>query len=385
MKHDGFLAVLVLSGLFRVGVPAAADQPRPFNVFGFGGLESMAVSNVVDLLMDLDYAGILPRGREPADLVRYQEYLDRADSEGDDFNVLAYYLNHKVYNDGYDDTVHRQVIDTMAARGGGTMWMAVRAAKKPTDPVDYTQVDNFIKGVFDYATGEDAEGNYRNVNIVFYPPVNNAYESPVEALPLVEEINAPRFTVSINLVHEYHAGLSDPASLSNTFAAARGRIGAVVLCGIQTNGFHITSLENSEHDLKPFLEIVSDSEYNGEIAFINFNTGPLVNPSEYLAGSMTEWRTLSTNAGLFAEAPAPFVMGTEFSGGDMVLHWNSKLGKFYNLYSSTNLVDWAPYSVGTNTYADIPASGLGTNALPVQLTPGDARFFKLQEDLRPAP
>lgn len=385
MRRHAFLAALTLAGLCCGGALVAEDTPRSFYPFNFGGLEDMSANDAVDLLMSLGYDRLLPEGRGTNDLARFEAFLDRSDLEGDAFTVNSYYISHKVYDDGYDDHVQRQAIDIMAARGGGTLWVPIRGVRNQADPVDFEQVDAFIKGIFEYATGEDDEGNYRNVNIIMYPHVNNAYQSTVEALPLVEEINDPRFTVSINLVHEYHAGLSGASDLAATFAAAKGHIGAVILCGIQTNGFEIVSLENSEHDLEPFLEIVRDSEYMGEVAFVNFNTGPLVNPAVYLADSMTEWGTLSTNVGLFAETPAPFVMHTDFSGGEMVLHWNSRGGKFYNLYSSTNLVDWAPHSAGTNTYANIPTSGLGTNALPVQLPDGDHRFFKLEEELRPSP
>ncbi len=379
IKRYVYLILLMFAGLCR-----GDDQPRTFYPFSFGGLEDMPVNDAVDLLMSLGYTALLPEGREANDLARFEEYLDRSELEGDAFTVNSYYVSHKVYENGYDDSVQRAAIDIMAARGGGTLWVPIRAVKKQTDPVDFEQVNNFIKGLFAYGTGEDDEGNYRNVNIILYPHVNNAYQSTVEAMSLVEEIDDPRFTVSINLVHEYHAGLSDPVSLSNTFHQAKGHIGTVILCGIQTNGFEIVSLEDSQHDLEPFLEIVRDSEYKGEVSFVNFNTGPLTNPSEYLADSMTEWGTLSTNVGLFAVPPAPFVMRTDFSGGDLALTWNSKMGKFYHLYSSTNLVDWVPYAEGSNTYVNLPTSGVGTNELTQLVPQGDQRFFRLEEDIRPA-
>ena len=193
-------------------------------------------------------------------LDRLESYLDSAESHGDAFSVYAVYLNHKVYlsDIGYDDSFHRTVIDILAERGGGTLWMAVRAVRQPdSEFTDYVAVNNFIKGVFEYATGEDANGVYRNVNIVFYPHINNAYVSATQAMTLIDEIDDPRFTISINLIHEYHAGLSDPVSLANTFQEARGHIGAVILGGIQTTGdFSILSLEESELDLVPYMELV---------------------------------------------------------------------------------------------------------------------------------
>ena len=79
------------------------------------------------------------------------------------------------------------------------------------------------------------------------------------------------------------------------------------------------------------------------------------------------------------------VMNTRGDSNGLQLHWNSKLNKFYNLYSSTNLVDWLPHVAGTNHYADIPTSGLGTNVLSIEVPSEDHRYFKLEEALRPTP
>lgn len=383
-------AHLILLTLLGICPGQAGERPRDFVAFGFGGLETMPVNDAVNLLMNLGYSGVIPEGRDASDLVRLEEYLDRSESEGDAFNVPAFYLNHKIYNDGYDDSVHREVIDLLAARGGGTIWMAVRAARDQSDPVDFERVNHFIKGVFDYATGEDGDGDYRNVNIVFYPHVNNAYQSTIQALPLVEDINDPRFTVSINLVHEYHAGLSDPASLANTFNQAKGRIGAIILCGIQTTGdFEILSLEDSEHDLEPFIGLIRDSEYMGPVGFINFSIpedpGDGVGyPEEYLAGSIAEWNTLSSDVGVFEKKISPPRIASALVDEELALRWNSKMGKFYHLFSSTDLVRWTPHNDGVEPYVNIPTSGVGTNELAGIPLQGEQRFFRIVEDIRPS-
>ncbi|MGB0373207.1 MAG: hypothetical protein ACPGN3_17900 [Opitutales bacterium] len=350
------------------------DLPREIFPYGFGGLDEMPVEDAVDLVMASGYSGIVPdvSARMQVDLDRLNAYLDRGELEGDAFSVYACYLNHKVFNEGYDDSFHRTVIDILASRGGGTLWMAVRAVRNPdTEITDYAAVDAFIKGVFEYATGEDDEGNYRNVNVVFYPHVSNAYESTVSALPLVEEINDPRFTVSVNLIHEYHAGLSDEASLENTFNAARGRIGAVILGGIQTEGdFSILSLEDSQFDLEPLLGIVRDSEYAGPVGFINFmipedSGDALPYPEEYLVGSMNEWESLTSTVGLYQAPPFVFSSSINPSETGLNLEWTSQMGKFYDVLSSVDMSvpieDWEPYHDGVNTYSDIHTSGLGSN------------------------
>lgn len=389
MRIYAFVVLLTLAGICS---GEEMNQPHDFVAFGFGGLETMPVNDAVDLLMNLGYAGVVPEGRDGSALARLEEYLDRSELEGDDFTVPAYYLNHKIYlpDNAYDDSVHKAVIDILAARGGGTIWMAVRAVRNQSDPVDYKRVNDFIKGVFAYATGVDGDGNYRNVNIVFYPHVNNAYESTVQALPLVEEINDPRFTVSINLVHEYHADRSDDASLIDTFSQARGRIGAIILCGIKTTGdFSILSLEDSEHDLKPFMRLVGNSEYTGPVGFINFaipeDTDDGVDyPEEYLAGSLTEWESLSNEVGLFEKPDRPLGVSIALADGVSALSWNSKMGKFYHLFSSTDLINWSPHNDGTNTYVNFPTSGIGANELTQIPIQGDQRFFMIVEDIRPS-
>jgi sugar phosphate isomerase/epimerase len=305
-------------------------------------------------------------------------------------------LNHKVFDHGHDNSFHKRVIDLLAARGGGTLWIAFRAVRNPdTEVTDFSIVDDFIKSVFDYATGEDAEGNYRNVNIILYPHVNNAYPSTDTAMPLVEEVNDPRFTVSINIVHEYHAGRSDEASLIETFNLAKGRIGAVILCGIKTIGdFSIVSLEDSDHALEPFMKIVRDSEYSGPIAFVNHSIPEDTNddldyPEEYIAGSINEWVDLTKDVSLYETANAPFTMSIAANGSHLDINWNSRMGKFYDLASSTDLSipteSWLPYNDGTTTYSNIHTSGLGINELTDIQQQAEGRFFVIQEKVRPTP
>lgn len=208
---------LILTSICFSSTIQAQSQPRGIYPFGFGGLETLEVNDVVDLLMEHGYTGILPEvgSRSQQDIRRLKQYLNRSALEGEAFNVMGIYTNHKIYLEehGYDNSFQKQMIDILANRGGGTLWMAVRAVQNQNDPVDYDKVNQFIQGVFEYAIEGPQD---KNVDIIFYPHVNNAYESTVEALTLVEEINHPKFKISINLIHEYHAGRADSTSLSPT-------------------------------------------------------------------------------------------------------------------------------------------------------------------------
>lgn len=295
-----------LSTLSLTSTAWAAEQERGFYPFGFGGLEKIEVDSAVNILMKHEYSGVLPEvgGRTQDDLKRLSQYLDRSEKEGDPFKLMGVYTNHKIFKEGhgYDDSFQKQIIDTLASRGGGRLWVAVRAVQNQNDPVNYPKVDQFIKGIFEYAMEGQNNGKSKNVDIIFYPHVNNAYESTIEAMPLVEEINNPRFKVAINLIHEYHAGRADSTSLAETFELAKGHIGAVLIGGIQTGSdFSILSLEESQYDLKPFMSILNKSDFKEPVGFINFEipdvqSGALVYPESYLKNSIDEWSVLCTEA-----------------------------------------------------------------------------------------
>ena len=61
--------------------------------------------------------------------------------------------------------------------------------------------------------------------------------------------------------------------------------------------------------------------------------------------------------------------------------WRSINGKQYDLESGTSLVDsnWAVYNDGATTYANINASGSGSNTLSGVESDGAVRFFRVIE------
>jgi hypothetical protein len=59
----------------------------------------------------------------------------------------------------------------------------------------------------------------------------------------------------------------------------------------------IRSLEDSAYDLRPYMRLIKTSGFEGPIGFINFKIpGP---PEVYLEKTMTRWRELCLEVGLF--------------------------------------------------------------------------------------
>ena len=114
--------------------------------------------------------------------------------------------------------------------------------------------------------------------MILYPHYNTYYPTTDDALVLVEKIDHPSFGVAINLCHELMS--EKGAVLAQTFANAQDRIAAVILSGAlleldrtspaSLNNSTILSLDESEIDLRPFVQLIADSGFEGPVGVINF-------------------------------------------------------------------------------------------------------------------
>lgn len=271
-------------------------KPRKLYTYSFGGLDQMTVPDAVALLTDLGYGGVAVSGRGAADLARLSEYQALSDSLGADFEIPAVFMAHRFDQLGFSDAGQRAAIDAMAGTGG-TLWIWVG------DPVSVTNVavevvENFVAGIVAYAVSN-------NVKVILYPHYNTYYPTTDAAMVLVNKINHPSFGVAINLCHELMSEKGDV--LAQTFANAKDRLAAVILSGAleeldrtspsTLNYSTILSLDESEIDLRPFVQLIVDSGFEGPIGFINFQL-PYA-PVDYLTRTMARWNELCEEVGLY--------------------------------------------------------------------------------------
>lgn len=256
----------------------------------------MPVENAVALLERLNYAGVAVEGRGEESLARLDQYYALSESKGDAFQIPAAYMAHRFDQYGFDDSGHRAAIDRLAGKKDAALWVWVRDSK-PDGTVTDEKVDAFITGIFEYALSKD-------VNVILYPHYNTYYQTVEEFLPLVKKINHPSCQIAINLCHELMSDKGD--RLKETFAMAKGHIGAVILSGSlieldrtnvgTTNASTILPLDKSVYDLRPFMRLIKESGFDGPIGFINFR---LPNPEDYLARSMARWEALCEEVDLY--------------------------------------------------------------------------------------
>ena len=241
-------------------------------------------------------------------------------------------------------------------------------------------VEDFITGIFEYAVS-------KGVRVILYPHYNTWYPTADDALPLVEKIDHPSFGIAINLCHELMSDKGD--ELEQTFENAKHRLSAVIISGSlieldrtsvgTMNASTIRSLDDSVYDLRPYMRLIRDSGFEGPVGFINFKIPGA--PEDYLERSMTRWRELCFEVGLFEPEPIldRFRLRITANAGGLDFEWNSSPGKIYDLLSSPDLTDWSPYNDGVTTYLNIPASETGTNRLTSVGVFGTKRFFILNE------
>lgn len=287
----------LLFGFHAIAQKKSNKESRALYTYSFGGLEKMEVDEVVQTLEDLGYAGIAVEARGEASLQRLDRFMELSDEKGDDFQIYAAYMSHRIDKYGFSDAGHKAAIDRIAGKGID-FWVWIRDAK-PDGTVTDEKVEAFFKGILDYAISKD-------VKVVLYPHYNTYYQTTLEALELVEKFDHPSFGVAINLCHEL---MSDQGPiLKKTFKKAGDKVAAVIVSGaleeldrtsVRTmNASTIHSLEDSEYDLKPYLKLIKKSSYKGPVGFINFK---LPEPKKYLKNTKEEWDVLCEEVGLFEE------------------------------------------------------------------------------------
>lgn len=290
------IVFLVSTGIGGGVLAQSENEPRALYTYSFGGLETMEVDDTVRLLLELGYAGIAAEARGEEALNRLRAYYAWSERKGDAFDVVAAFMAHRFGEHGFTDAAHRAAIDALAGKGG-TLWVWVRDDLQDGSVTEET-VEQFIRGIFEYAVS-------KGVKVVLYPHHNTYYPTVDDALPLVDEIDHPSFGIAVNLTHELRSDKGDV--LEQTFERAKHRIAAVIISGSQIeldrtsvatmNTSTVLSLDESEYDLRPFVRLIKQSGFEGPVGFINFKLREA--PADYLARTMERWEELCREVGLY--------------------------------------------------------------------------------------
>jgi sugar phosphate isomerase/epimerase len=291
----GLLFLFLIVGVHVMAQKSTKKEPRGLYTYGFGGIEDMEVSEAVEMLDRLGYAGIGEGARKQIHKDRLDEYNNWSEKKGEDFNVYSAYMAHRFGEFGFSDKDHRAAIDRLEGTGGH-LWVWVRD-NKPDGTVTPEKVEAFIRGILDYAIT-------KNVKVVLYPHYNTWFPTTKDAMKLVNKIDHPSFGVAINLCHELMSFKGD--DLKETFKLAKGKLFDVIISGslieldttsVSTkNASTIKSLDESIYDLKPYVKLIRKSGFEGPVGFINFR---MKNPEDYLKRSIERWNELCMEVGLY--------------------------------------------------------------------------------------
>ena len=290
------IVVLLFLGVNAISQPGVKNIPRSLYVYSFGGIENMEVDDAVEMIDRLGYSGIAAEARGETALNRLSEYNLFSEQKGDDFEVVAAFMAHRFDKYGFSDADHKAAIDRMAGKGG-YLWVWVRDAVQDGSITD-EMVESFIRGILEYAISKD-------VKVVLYPHYNTWFPTTEDALQLVEKIDNPSFGIAINLCHELMSDKGE--SLEHTFEIAKERIFTIIISGSKVeldrtsvrtmNESTIKSLDESSYDLKPYMQLIKNSGFDGPIGFINFKIP--AHPEDYLQRTMTRWKELCNEVGLY--------------------------------------------------------------------------------------
>jgi sugar phosphate isomerase/epimerase len=305
-KHTGLLALLLFLGLAFATQAHSGKTARALYTFGFGGLENMEAAKAATLLDKLGYAGIALNGRGKKALGRLDQYYQWSERKGADFKIEAAFIIHNFDKFGFSDARHKAAIDHLAGKNAA-IWVLINNPKQDNS-ITFEKVEQFIMGIVKYAYS-------KGVKVILYPHFDTYFQTTDDALKFVKKVNHPSLNTAIILHHELLSNKGDV--LKKTFNNARGKIGAIILSGSpigsdQANQTHssngdvmnrvstmkttILSLDESIYELKPFMQLIKTSGFEGPIGFLNYK---LTNPEEYLVKSIKRWHELCEEVGLF--------------------------------------------------------------------------------------
>ncbi len=293
-----FTLAFFLGSLFCTGQTTNLPKPRGFYPYSFGGLETLPVSEVVLMLKSLGYVGIAAESRGAEALVRLQEYLALEKKEEPSFKVVAAFMAHRFKEHGLSLDAQKAAIDVMSQAGPGRdLWVWFQDNLNDGS-INGSVMEGIFRELVDYATA-------RHTRIVLYPHFGNYFQTALDGIALVDKINHPSLGIAVNLTHELIAEKGNV--LDQSFAAVKHKIFSITVSGAKNTidrtstrtieQSTILSLDESSYDLKPFMNLIKTSGFNGPIGFINFKVG--ANPEDYLKRSITTWNELCTQIGLF--------------------------------------------------------------------------------------
>ena len=286
-----WLAAVILPLAFLAVRADEGAARNPFFAYNFGRLTESSPAAQVGLLQRLGYDGISLGCESDADLKGLDEYFAAVDRAPRTFRIFAVYVFYNFKAPPAERDRWKTLLERIAGRGI-SLWLIVGPPAENTTPADVTAI---IGTIADAARLQQTE-------VVLYPHSKCSIASAEAALPFLTQLHRPNLGLAVHLCHELRAGNVDrlDAVVRNVapfirFATLAGTNATVDRTSSRTmENSTIKPLDEGDYDLRKFLRALRAVDYRGPIGFINFMIEQ--EPADYLARSISKWRTLNVEA-----------------------------------------------------------------------------------------
>ena len=243
-------------------------------------MEELSILDQIALLSNSGYKGLILKSESKEDFDNFEEYM-RVTESTDIFKIYAVF---ELYKSKYDIERYERwklVVERIEAKGI-QLWMIFG-----TDDFDDAFIEDKIREIVAYASP-------KKVEVILYPHSGTYLESSEEALVFADKIDHPNLKLAFHLYHDIRAGHG--SRIPEVFENIKHRLGAVTLAGTDSIADFTTKftrdtttikpLGRGNYDMNDFVEILSNSGYQGSVGFMNFK---LKHPTVYLPKSKEIW------------------------------------------------------------------------------------------------
>jgi sugar phosphate isomerase/epimerase len=236
----------------------------------------------VNMLHELDYAGIGPGYAGPGPLAEMLKELDKYN-----LPLVALYtgINIDAGGQAYDPSLP-EAMKVLEGRNTILWLFAQSKTLKSSDREGDGRAVEILRTLADTAA-------QHNVRIALYPHTGFWIETTDDAVRIAEKVNRPNVGVTFNLCHWLK--VSQDRDAKTVLEKAMPHLFVVSINGADTDGKDwktlIQTLDHGTFDMKGFLETLRDAGYTGPIGFQGYGIGGDANDN--LKRTMAAWEKIN--------------------------------------------------------------------------------------------
>ncbi|MBC3757270.1 hypothetical protein H7U19_02565 [Hyunsoonleella sp. SJ7] len=247
-------------------------------------MDSLTIPERAELFDKLGYSGITFIVKNDEHIKKLQDYLNTKAFSSGKLSIPVVYFPFNSSNDSEkENKLWRKALTALPE--GTDLWVII-LKKDATKEKTLALLKNMT-----------TEAQKLNKNIVIYPHDNCFIESAEEAIPYIEELNAPNLYLTLHLCHELRAGngnrLLDVAIKSAPYLKFASISGSNVTMFDNDKGNWsdaIKPLDNGDYDVSIFVSVLQKIKFQGKTMLHTFGIEEA--PKEHLSRSIKKWNTL---------------------------------------------------------------------------------------------